>query len=807
MLRYVKKFTKESTRKNIDPEYMEQIDNLMESFEYRNISLKQLDKRTRLADFIKQQEEMGFQPIIDEVLVDESKRKNYKNMALEELRGHVETIQQIDHLGRMKKKLLTAKDKREYAARIAEANLSLELNHNRIVPERATPSDKIESLGGWARQFGAIHRKVSSLVREMDGGRDNGVLYNLLLRPMNEAGDTEVEMKAEATKKLGALFEKINVRTGIGNVRAVKYQIPGTNISLTDENRIMFALNWGNKGNRQRLLDGGISGTRQMPLAEAQKVLDTLTQQEWDTVQGIWDFLETYRKQIGEQEKRLTGKTPNWVEPAEIETKYGIMRGGYFPAKYDTMLSTRSESLEAATNIRMGMKGAFNSAATRNGYTKERAKEVAGRPLLLNFNAISQHVGEVTHRLAWQDWLVDANRVIKSLDESIRKYYGPEILKEFQKMSEDIAVGDLPAAHAGETIFNHLRVGSTIVGMGWRITTAAIQPTGLAQSWVRIGVGPLGRGLKKFASNPVAAWKEAHEKSSMMRNRATTMQREVNEVLNTIRVGDKLGFAKQTAFWMIAKMQMTVDVPTWWGAYEKATMELNLEDARNQEERDIIDKSAIQMANQSVVDSQSGGMIKDLARVQRGNPYWKTVTNFYSYFSATYNLNIEAYRKQDFKSVGSAAEFMGDLIIINMIPAMMAVAIKGMLKGNCDGDIECIAEELKKEQLSYMFGQMIGLREIAGAAEAATGGQYYGYRGPAGLRPLADIGKLGQQAAQGEADAAFRRALLSVTGGLLHLPLGQVNATLDGITAVENGEVEGVGAVLAPLAGPPMARR
>lgn len=806
-LRFAAKFESEGTRKNLDTDYLEQIDDLLAPFDLRKgETLKAIDKRRTLAAWVEWQEDMGFEPVLDAALMEEAKRKHYKDMTLEELRDLVDSIKQIEHLGRLKKKLLTAKDAREFAERIEEAVASLEANANREVTERGTPSDVVGIVGGWARTMAADHRKFASIVREMDGSKDNGVMWNLLVRSMNEAGDTETEMRAQAAEKLAVLFRGIREKTGgiKSHIKAKRTQVPGTKLSMTYEERIMFAMNWGNEGNRQRLLDGGLTGQRSIAEADAVAVLETLDKEDWGFVQGVWDYIGSYRDPIAEQERRLTGKEPEWVDPAPVQTKFGTYLGGYFPAKYDAELSSRSESLEAATTSRLGMKGAFNSAATRSGYAKKRAEEVKDRPLLLSFNAISQHANEVIHRLAWQDWLIDANRVLKALDGPIRDSYGVEILRAMRDTVKDIAAGDAPASGAVETAINRIRVGSTVVGMAWRISTALLQPTGLAQSWVRIGGPWIARGLKQYLKNPMAAAELVNSKSKLMRDRGRTMQREINEVLNTVRVGDTMAASHTSYFWLIQKMQRTVDIPTWLGAYEKAAKELKLEGAGDAKTRQAIEESCIALADQAVIDAQSGGQLKDLAKAQRGSPIFKLFTNFYSYFSATYNLNVEAYRRTSFRSPSEVGMLAVDLLILNTVPVVMAVALKELLKGGCeDDDIECLLGRIGHEQLNFLMGQMILLREAGAALDVATGGGGFGYSGPAGLRFFGDLYKLGQQAGQGEADLAFFKAANQVAGAVLHYPAGQINSTVEGIVEVEKGNVEGVSILPALIAGKP----
>lgn len=805
-LRYLGKFNNEGTRKNLDIEYLEQIDALLEPFDLRKgLSLSTIDARTTLTEWVAAQEAMGFEPTIDPAEVAEAKQKSYKNMKMSEMRALVDTIKQIEHMGRMKKKLLTAMEKADFLERINEAKLSIALNANRVVTEKGTPSDAVGQLGQWVRQMFAAHRKFTSYMRELDGALWNGALYNLLIRPMAKASSDETQMKAEAAQQLALIFEPIRKKiSSFGNLYNRRRVVKGTTISMTHEQRVMFAMNWGNEGNRQRLLDGGITGKKAMSQQEARAVLDTLTKEEWDFVQNTWDFIATYRPLIEAQERELTGKTPEWVEPAEVETKFGTYKGGYFPAKYDAVLSTRSDALEAVTDLRSAMKGAFGSSAARNGYTKARAAQVVGRPLLLNFNAIPRHINEVVHRLAWQSWLIDANRVVRALDADFRTHLGAEATKEIGDAIRDIALGDAPANTPVEVALNRVRTGTSIVGMGWSISTALLQPSGLSNSIARVGPRHMATGLARSVANPLEMSDWVNANSTVMRNRGRTMNREMNEILNTVRTGKGVSALTASFFYLIGKAQRMVDVPTYIGAYERALEEMQYEAALSADERATIEKKAHDIAGQTVIDTQGGGEMKDLAKVQRGSPIYKLFTNFYSYMSTVYNQNVEAYRTTKFTSPVEVAMFTAEMILINFVPVAFSVMLKNALKGNCEwDDTECLLDRYKSEQVSHLFGQMVGLREIGVSVDAMTGGQAYGYTGPAGLRFFADVYKTAEQLNQGVMDMAAFKAMNNALGALFHYPASQMNKTIEAIIAIENGEVEGMAILPALIAGPP----
>jgi hypothetical protein len=129
---------------------------------------------------------------------------------------------------------------------------------------------------------------------------------------------------------------------------------------------------------------------------------------------------------------------------------------------------------------------------------------------------------------------------------------------------------------------------------------------------------------------------------------------------------------------------------------------------------------------------------------------------------------------------------------------VLGLAIKEAFSGGDDDDEE-LAKKLGAEQVSYLFGLMVGVREATGAAQILLGlgnKSGLGYGGPAGLRFFGELQKFAQQAEQGELDRAFVRAGVNVGGIALHLPSAQINRTIDGIVALEEGRTTNPAAVI-----------
>lgn len=781
-LRYLKKF--EGDIKGLDADYADQIGNLLERFDLRKgQSNKAVDKRTALAEWIKAQREAGLEPDIPPELENEAFRTSYKNLTVEEFQGLVDTVRQIEHLGRLKHKLLTAADQRAYEAVRDEIAGSIRENAQGRQADTRTPTTNMGRALQGLKRFWASHIKAATWARVMDGGKDGGPMWEYFVRSANERGDQETTMRAEATAKLSEILAPV---FKLGRMGGKGQFFPSINRSLNREARLAIALNTGNTGNLQRLL-GGEGWT----MAQLTPVLQSLTAQEWAAVQAVWDHFESYRPQIAEKERRVYGKEPEWVapQPFAVTTADGstvTLRGGYYPIKYDPAASQRAEEHADAESAKRQLQGAYTTATTRRSFTKARVEEVSGRPLLYTLAGMYSGVNDVIHDLAWHEWLIDANRLLRShtIDTAIREHYGPEAKQQFKTWVQDVAEGDKGAANAGEAALGRLRQGVSASGLGFNVMSAAIQITGFNQSIVRVGAPWIGRGIAKYLGNPLGLTRTVHEMSDFMANRARTRFRELNELRNQVQDQSAFNeFIGRYAYFMMMRVQQVVDVPTWWGAYEKAIA------AGNEETR------AVALADQAVIDAQGGGQTKDLSAIERGGPALRLFTVFYSFMNTALNLGVA--QTMGANTPAKRAKLAVDYLMLYTVPAVLGYTLKAALTpgDSGDDDLEEIAKKLAAEQLSYLMGLMVVVREFGEVAKIATGNPSFGYQGPAGVRAISDAQKFGQQAMQGEFDDAFRKSAVNLIGDFTGLPAAQINRTLTGTQALAEGKTENPAAV------------
>lgn len=778
---YFKRMGSEGARKALSPDYLDQIDALLERFDLRTgQSLRAIDRRKSLLAWAEAQREQGFEPEIPAELLDEAQRKSYKDMTMEELRGLVDTIKQIEHLGRLKNRLLTAKDQRQYEAIRDDIVKSIDENAGDRQASARAPTTTAGRVAQGLRKFWAAHIKIATLARVMDGGKDGGPVWEYFVRGANEAGDNEVTMRAAATLALSDIMAPV-LKLGKMGGKGIYFEgIPTaddkrlgkTGSSFNREARIVIALNFGNESNIQRLL-GGEGWTR----AQVKPILDSLTKQEWDAVQAIWDHFESYRPLIEAKEKRVYGRGPQWLDPAPVQTTHGEYKGGYYPVKYDPNASIRAEEHLDAEGAQRQLQGAYTSATTRRSFTKTRAEEVVGRPLLYSLAGLYSGVNDVIHDLNWHEWLIDTNRLLRSqsIDRAIRQHYGPEFKAQFKSWVNDIAEGDKGANNAGEVALGKLRQNVSVAGLGFNVMSAAMQGLGLTQSIVRVGPAWVGKGIMQYLSAPIATTRTASLKSDFMRNRQRTRYRELNELRNKVQAEITLDDTiKQYAYVLMMRAQQMVDVPTWTGAYDKAIAEGN-DEARS-----------VALADQAVIDAQGGGQLKDVAAIERGGQALKLFTVFYSFMNTAFNLGVGQTM-----TAKSKAKLASDYLLLYTVPAVLGLALKSAITPGDDGDDwEDLAKKMAAAQISYLMGLMVVVREFGEIAKVMTGQHSFGYQGPAGVRIVGDALKFGKEASQGEFDEGMRKASVNIVSDLTGLPGAQINRSITGAEALAEGKTD-----------------
>jgi len=146
-----------------------------------------------------------------------------------------------------------------------------------------------------------------------------------------------------------------------------------------------------------------------------------------------------------------------------------------------------------------------------------------------------------------------------------------------------------------------------------------------------------------------------------------------------------------------------VDMPTWWGAYEKGLHEHQGDEAK-----------AAAYADSVVRLTQASGATKDLARVQRGSDVHRMLTMFYSYFNTLYNLgalHVRALREDH--SPAGIFRAANAALLLWFLPSVMSELMAGRAPDDGEDEPEDWLKWAGKIWIQYPFQSVVGVRDIA----------------------------------------------------------------------------------------------
>ena len=779
---------KKSVRKNLAGEYLEAIDDILTSYDFRkSVTQRATQRRAGLQKYIEMMKAEGRENelAIPSYVLDEAKRRPYKALPVNELEGVLDSLRNIEHTARMKKKLRDAKAEREMADVIDGVVREMDTNlEDRAANRVATPAEK---RAGNFREFANLLLNADTILRKL-GGFEFGAAYEAIKSGIDAAADQATVARAAAAKKFEELYSPYNAKDR--RRMAVRTHYVELGGAFTKWDLISAALNMGNSDNLSRLMDkdsgAGFNAT-QVEFIKAQ-----LDKRDWDFVQNSWDFINSYWAQIEARERRLTGVAPKKVQATEVETPHGTYAGGYYPIRYRGDVSGVVAAEELAQIQQNMLAGRFGKAQTRNGHLEERAQGSGGRQLQLGIEVMHQHVGQVIHDLAFSEPTANAWRVLQKLRGTFER---KGLLKDFQALElwlQDTATGQIAAGGVFGRLALRAKNGFTLSKLAFNLSTVAVQLTGIAQSIVVVGAGNMAYGYGVHLADRQRTTRDVIEMSPFMRERETTFNRDINDILGDVMVGPAASRAARfqqgmgrAGFWLMQKVQFYgVDVPTWYGAHRQGMEKYGDE------------MKARAHADRMVARAQASGVFSDRSAFERGtlsndtrqNGFVRLFTALGAYMFAKGNIAYEvaARTRRDvtgfnLRSLKAAIEGASSMVMLFTIEAIAYNLIKGTLPGmGDDDDDESWAAFLAKETALSMMSTMPGIRDVASSLSGFEAGAY-GSVIDTFTKPML-------QAAQGEADVALAKAISSAMGVITGIPSGQLNRIGDAWYRLEQGD-------------------
>jgi hypothetical protein len=781
---------KKSTREAVASPYIDEIYALLEQYDFRQLSPGQVARQQNLAAFVAamQAADREGELSIDDRLIQRSQRTHFSTLTVDELQGLKDTLDNLEHLGRTKMKLLDAKRERSYAEVQQSMLRSIEQN----LPDQAP--GLVERQGDARKRAGRIALNTvlsaDAIINRLDGSVQGvGDVWRALKEPLNQGLARVQVRKQQAAEDFVGLFKQHYTDKERRDLNAKMLSVPELGQSLPKQAILAIALNTGNRDNFERLTNS--DNAHSIPRDQVQAVLDRhMDERDWRFVQDVWDYINSYWPEIAAQERALTGVNPRKVDSAPQITPYAFVKGGYFPIRYDPRLSGAVQDYDHNQMMENLKGGRFAKAQTRNGHTKERVSST-GQPLRLDLGIAIAHVNDVIYDLELRQPIQNSWRLLNDpqVDATFKRKGAAEDAEALKLWVQDVANGDRWSGNGWSAAYRHLRGGLSIAKMGFSITTLVQQPTGLLQSAVVVGKGPLGKALWKYKNNPLRNAAAVRAMSPFMEERQQTFQRDLT-VLTESMAEDPTFSRYRTfkqvmsaaAFYLIQKSQFyIVDVPTWMAAYDT-------ELRRNGGDTD----AAASVADQIVARAQGSGLLSDRTAFERGTlgkdtrnvELAKLMTTFGSYMMAKFSVATQRVRGTDLKNPAEFVSLLVDLLMLYTIETAVSVFLTGNWPDFEDEEEDPLLLFLAKETgLSIMSGLPLA-REAASTLEGFGGGGTLAAAIEESAGLFTGAYRMGEIAVGLEDEDRARAALKDVLGGmgvLFQLPTIQLERTLNGM--------------------------
>lgn len=780
-------------RDNAQIDYLAAIDEILDRYDFRRMSGRAEERRGALNAFVAAMQAAGRENelAIPETVMADAARKPYKTVPVEELRGVIDSLKNLEHMALRWNKLIDAQKERELDAVVEDIAEAFEKNLRKRPPGRV--GTKAEARRNAGRQFLDMVLNAGTLLREIDGFEDFGAAYANLKTPIDEAMDRLIVRKEKAANDLDALYSVYSADER--RAMAVREHVPALGYALSKWEKIAIALNTGNEGNFQRLTDERVRGS--LTEAQVSAVLASLDQRDADFVQSVWNYLETFRDDIAAREKRTTGVEPKWVEARPVEVGGKMLTGGYYPLRYDPRLSSLARDDQTQEIAQSLQAGRFGKAQTRNGHLKERAQS-SGRDVELDMSVLHKHVNQVIYDLELSEPVANSWRILQ--DSRIRDAFvetGKQAdFDALETWLKDVAEGELRSADIVGRGARALKSNFTAAKLAFNLSTVAVQVTGLSQSMVVVGKKNMTKAIMQTIANPIETASDIAAKSVFMRSRQTTFNKDIYDFYNDPKVGPsasrwgdiKRDYMGPLAFWLMTKVQFyAVDVPTWRAGYNQGLAKFGNDEAK-----------AIAHADAVVKRAQASGLFSDRSAVERGsvsrtarqNDVVRLFTALGSYMFAKFNVAYERSMvagrvlREEGVSARSAQEALSwtlDMAFLFTLEAVLYNAIKGRLPDDDDDDDEGWAAFLAKETAFGVMSTIPFVRDISSTLQGFEGGGAYGAITKEASAPFIQLG-------QGEVDKALVKSIINGTGLATGLPSSQINRAVDAGWRAAEGE-------------------
>lgn len=526
-------------------------------------------------------------------------------------------------------------------------------------------------------EFKLGHRKVTDILRELDGGKDVGPWQETIYQNVKKAAEHKSSLREKAGAALAKAFEKAGISGEARNSDFYnKIFIPEWQVSLSKMELRVIALNMGSKANAERLFARAPAGFDKAKAAWDEKTVKEvlgkhLSKKDFAFVQDVWQAVDLSAEH-NKMATKMTGVSLPYAEATPVEFTLAdggrvFLSGGYYPLKQDASVALQAEKYsKQALGDYLGALPYQNTGAGKKGNYGNYA-------VSLDFKGVFNHIEQAAHDIAFRPVMHDLNKLARrpEIETTLRSKLGDEGYNAFKDWHKVVGRGsEAPMDKGGFDALSEWMRAKPVT------TSLLFRPGEIVQNNAQLGL--YGKAVQEFTEKEAfaaytkrgvgdyvpaalgadlkraqALREDVYSKSALMKgklDKADFSSREAQEIVKErdFSAGDFNGAVhspevkieltpKQTAKLSGAILlwadQLT-DIPIWLGAYEKA-----LAVGKNE-------KDAVHFADTVIERSTGVGQLKETLSGKRAEAAAKSVTMFTGFFNTHFNKWMKEYDVQ-----------------------------------------------------------------------------------------------------------------------------------------------------------------
>lgn len=659
---------------------------------------------------------MGFSmiaPPVPEWLENLNEPIRLSELSYADLKDLSRAVQSIAHIGRKQVEIGKGIEKRKVTEQVHIMTEPMKGLHD---ARQLTEKQQKSWLGS---KFLLAQEALDSMVLlrqeflRADGYTEEGKGPNttFIIDKLHTAQSTEAKLLMDFQKKLSKIlrpiargkdFTKEFVIEGVNLPEALQRRWGG---KFNKERVFSIALNLGNEGNMRALLEG-----YDWTLEDVGKIVSTMSKEDLEAVQQIWDMLEELKPMVAETYKAMNGVNMEEVKavPLVVKAKDGEavhLRGGYYPLQFDPELAPHIARANEIDNILNANSYLPAKPTVRKGMTINRTGST--KPPLLSFlTVMNTHIPDSIKYATHAEAISDIYKIISHPDYEVEftKKFGAGVYKQILPWLRACASNDRMPVVGFEKILNGLITRGSLYAMGLSLRTAVMQFTSVGSSIKQAGFASFLNGCYITLTKRGKVYEDVCNKSAYFSMRAKTFDKTVSDELTrfdpnktALRVGKYVITREQycnACFALTQAADLAVALPTWIAKY-------NAEIKKGTDEQ-----TAITRADECVILAQGSGLTMDTTQLMRDKKGMSLLLMFMSFAMNWQNRQrfyISGYREHlrgGNSEIGSK-EFFSHIALEWVMPVVLTVLMNSMREDEYDW--EELPGDLMEEGASYFL--------------------------------------------------------------------------------------------------------